>query len=750
MRSIKPVYFATIVFVIGCLPLRFATNAVAEITAGQVRDSIRRGTDFLRSKQQVRGHWDDYAGQPGGVTALCALAMISAGVEPDDRSLQAALGSLRNLGNPNSTYSTSLQTMAFCASEPDLDRLSIRQNVAWLESAQTADGGWGYQQNAGGADESNTQFAMLALHEAETVGVSVDRATWRSAAAYWEKIQKQDGSWGYRGQPASGSMTCAGIASLMIAAKHLDRGNSWVVEGNVICCGKKTLHPNIDRGLAWLGHNFSVVRNPSAQAAMQNRYVLYYLYALERVGRIGGTRFIGEHDWYREGAEAIVTRQDKLQGSWSEFGAIGRADVSTALAVLFLSKGRRPVVVSKLRYSDQAQWNRHEHDLANLTSYVESRWKQDLTWQVIDINVAGVEDLLQTPVLFISGKDGLRLNAAAKQRLREYVDQGGFIFAEACCNSSAFDAQFRALMKEIFPDNPLRLLPPDHPVWFAEQQIDAENLRPLYGIDSCCRTSVVYCPENLGCYWELARDRTFTYPRNVQADVDAVLGIGANVLAYATGRELRDKLDLPSLTLAEAEETTFERDTLQIGKLQHSGGSDDAPAALTNLLRVVHEQLELPVRFERQLVNAVDKSLPDFPMLFIHGRRDFRFSEDERTALKAYLTNGGVIFGDAICASAPFAEAFRREMELVLTGEKFQRIPPKHAMFTKKFHGYALPTLKLRTPGSRRPDQPLSADVTKVPPILEGLQYEDRYAVIFSPNDISCAGESFVDGMQGL
>jgi hypothetical protein len=297
-------------------------------------------------------------------------------------------------------------------------------------------------------------------------------------------------------------------------------------------------------------------------------------------------------------------------------------------------------------------------------------------------------------------------------------------------------------MKELFPDNPLRLLPPDHPVWFAEQRVDSTKLRPLYGIDSCCRTSVVYCPENLGCYWELARDRTFSYPPNVQADVDAVLAIGANVLAYATGRELHDKLDLPSLVPTEGEETTFERGTLQIGKLQHSGGSDDAPAALVNLMRVVHDQLELPVRMERQLVSATDKSLPDFPLLFIHGRRDFQFSEEERLALRDYLTNGGVIFGDAICASAPFAEAFRREMQLVLPGEKFQRIPADHPLFTPEFRGYALPKVKLRTPGTRRPDQPLSADVKEVPPILEGLRYENRYVVIFSPNDISCALEN--------
>ena len=167
-----------------------------------------------------------------------------------------------------------------------------------------------------------------------------------------------------------------------------------------------------------------------------------------------------------------------------------------------------------------------------------------------------------------------------------------------------------------------------------------------------------------------------------------------------------------------------------------------SPAALVNLLRIVHDQLDFPVRIERELVSADDKSLPDYPLLFIHGRREFRFSEAERAGLRAYLQHGGVIFGDAICASPAFVEAFEREMLLVLPGSTFQRIPADHPLFTREYRGYALPTVRLRVPGSRRADQPLAADVKSVPPMLEGLKYEGRYVVIFSPVDISCALEN--------
>src|SRR5690606_30829945 len=158
---------------------------------------------------------------------------------------------------------------------------------------------------------------------------------------------------------------------------------------------------------------------------------------------------------------------------------------------------------------------------------VERRWKRDLTWQVIHAETATLEDLLQTPVLYLSGRDGLRLRPEQKQLLKQYVEQGGFIFAEACCDGSGFDQDFRQLMAELFPDLPLRLLPPDHPIWYAEQRVPAEHMRELYGIDSCCRTGVVYCPGELSCFWELASPRQFNdYPAPIKSEVQAVLAIG--------------------------------------------------------------------------------------------------------------------------------------------------------------------------------------------------------------------------------
>src|SRR5690606_13906025 len=126
-----------------------------------------------------------------------------------------------------------------------------------------------------------------------------------------------------------------------------------------------------------------------------------------------------------------------------------------------------------------SDWNNHRQELAQLTTFTEEQWKRDLTWQVISIKIATVEDLLTTPVLYISGQnDPVALMDHAKL-LREYVNRGGFLFAEPSCRDGAnFDRGFRQLMQLVFPEQEYRLrdLPaPDHAIWRTEIPVFAKD-----------------------------------------------------------------------------------------------------------------------------------------------------------------------------------------------------------------------------------------------------------------------------------
>jgi hypothetical protein len=175
--------------------------------------------------------------------------------------------------------------------------------------------------------------------------------------------------------------------------------------------------------------------------------------------------------------------------------------------------------------------------------------------------------------------------------------------------------------------------------------------------------------------------------------------------------------------------------------LSHGGGADDAPAALNNLLAIMERQLEMRVDYQRRLIAPTDEKLFDYPLLFMHGRRAFRFSAAERNALKLYLERGGFLFADSICGNKEFAESLRTELKAIYPEVQFQRIPPTHAMFTDEYHGFQLPSVMLRDPQIRSEDDPLTAKLVKTTPLLEGLEIDGRIAVVLSPYDISCALE---------
>ena len=721
----------------------------AEITDREVRHAIDRGIEFLKSKQEVRGNWSGYPGQPGGMTALCTLALLNAGVSPKDPVVAKALDYLRGFEKPEWTYSVALRTMVFCTAGQKEDRLLVRQNIKWLEAIQknrddSFRGAWAYTARQGFGDGSNTQFALLALNEAERIGIDVAPSTWRLALGYWQRNQKSDGSWGYRpGEPSTGSMTCAGISSTVIASGRLGSPSARVDGDTVHCCGESDDSGVAERGLNWLGRHFSVSKNPG-----NGSWLLYYLYGVERVGRLTGRRLIGRHDWYREGAEILVHLQDDFLGYWRGVGTTERNPLlSTSLALLFLSKGRRPVVLAKARYGKGDDWDLHAGGVPKLTRHLEMTWGRELTWQTVDLNVATLEDLLESPVLFLSGKQTLTLTRKQQEKLRTYVEQDGFIFAEASdgngCDGKAFDRSFRELMRTVFPDATLRLLPPDHAVWFAEGKVNPKYMRPLYGIEACCRTSVVYCPRTLSCFWELsAGGRETARSEVVEEEIAACVQIGQNVVAYATNRVLKEKLDRPSVTVGDAKGLTESRDVLVIPKLGHSGGSDDAPNSLANLMRFARQKVKLRALCEHRIVVPTLEALYEYPILFVHGRRDFRWNAAEREALGEYIANGGFLFGDAICASSQFAAAFRREMEAIFPGKKLERVPLNHPLFSEEFGGFPLNRVTLNDPKTRQEGDRLEARRKSIPPLLEGLQIDGRLVVVFSPYDISCALES--------
>jgi len=120
---------AIVLICVGGLFGPFISAVRAEITAEQVREAIQRGVGYLKNQQRADGSWPDVLGMPpGGVDALCTLALLNAGVEPDEEPIERALNNLRKI-KPVRTYVVALQTMVFARASPQRDKLLIARNV---------------------------------------------------------------------------------------------------------------------------------------------------------------------------------------------------------------------------------------------------------------------------------------------------------------------------------------------------------------------------------------------------------------------------------------------------------------------------------------------------------------------------------------------------------------------------------------------------------------------------------------------
>ncbi|MEM7812769.1 MAG: DUF4159 domain-containing protein [Planctomycetota bacterium] len=746
--------------------LFWATAVVAspapavEIEAAAVRRAIDRGVSFLESKQNGDGSWtlSGPGGFKAGMTALVTLALLESGRTSDDESVAAGLRVLRNIREPEPsfTYEAALTIMALAAAkEPRRDFPRITALADRLERsagrAGNAKGAWHYQSNGtpvSAFDHSNSQYAVLGLLAATYAGVEVEPKTWQAIRDHWVDVQNGNGSWGYQsGGGQTGSMTVAGIATLSIVRRFL-REDVLDASGAPDCCSPdedEELAEALARAERWMGRRFSVSSNPGAGG-----WLLYYLYGLERGGRLTGRRFFGVHDWYREGARFLTQKQSVRDGSWRGVATEQDPVLGTAFCLLFLSKGLAPVLVNKLKTDDLDEagvgWNRHPDDARNLTEFVTTlpEWPRLVTWQVLDLPKAAesgtVGDLLQAPVLYIIDNDLPEFGERELKLLREYIDSGGFIFTVAACGEEAFGRDVEALARKLFPGEDLALRPlgPDHPVYRAEYLLDPAAA-PLSGIDVGCRTALIHSPDDLGCLWDrwLPADPIDRDPQ-LLGRITQKMRVGVNVLAYATGREPPAKLDVDVTPDADDIDDPVERGLLQVAVLKHAGGWDIAPRAVRNLLREVNKDAGLVASTRRYAVAATDEDLFQFPLVYMHGRDDFVMAEADRDALRTYIERGGVILADACCGSTAFDRSFRDFVKELEIGP-LERLPTAHPLLTRSF-GYDLSKVSRRTVAGGA-DAPLEAANVVGPAALEAVTLDGRLAVIYSRYDLSCALE---------
>jgi hypothetical protein len=737
------------------------TRAQADdVTPEKVRAAIKRGVEYLKSKQN-NGSWEHLtpglAQQRGGVSALAMLALLEAGVEPEDDTVQAGLQYLRRL-EPQATYVVSLQTMVFCKAEPQRDRLLIKRNVDWLMQTARRQGGdeiaWGYPFEGGlGPDNSNTQYAVLALREAGLAGVPIKDQEWKQIQNYYLRTQLPTAGWSYPTRNIGAeriTMTSAGVCGLLISGMQLYRNQEQInADGTIDNCGKNQANDPLARGIRRLGETFNIKgRRGNMMANLSFRF--YNMYGIERAGRLSGLRFFkdvnnGNIDWYRIGAAELIATQSP-NGNWTSSDTLdGNPIIATSFSLLFLSKGKTPVLIHKLTHGPDrdltGDWNNDKNDVRNLTEFCSQQiFKKNgrpvpLTWQIFDASrlraadPQSLSDMLQAPIAFFNGHRAPRFTDGEKFLLKAYIDQGGFIFAEACCGRPEFDEGFRNLIQELFPDRALEPLPPGHAIWEAAFRVKPGSF-DLHGLDLGCKTVLVYAPKDMSCHWESNDVEGRNQSRTLEA-----FRLAANIVAYATGLEPpEDKLTQKNITKNTFEESKVVRNHLQIAQLNY-GGRDwqPAPNAMRVLVSHLNKKHGIDVVLQTKPIVPLDPNLRFFKFLYMHGRREFTMSDEQQLALRQHLETGGMLLADAACGNESFDKAFRTMIEKTF-GRPLEPLKPEDPFFSSRI-GKELRSVQGRT---RR-----GQAYAPLAPQLEGIRLDaqnpqSRWIVIYSKLDLGC------------
>jgi hypothetical protein len=327
-------------------------QAAEEFSDPAIATAIERGKAFLWSQQQPEGGWEAYGDpdqkdhlynyQPTGPGAMAMYALLACDANPQEPRMQRALAWLAK-NEAERTYSLGARCCTWLLANQTTNRQFIKnlqKDARLLMRGGMMDGGYNYYAlrthkgnpgNISRIDNSCSQFGLLGVWSAARGDVPIPRPYWKKVMKHWLSGQTFDGGWDYLNNPkgqCTPTMTVSGIASLFVCVDNL------LANQYIDCRGGKMIRP-LEKALEWLDKNFE-------DAVEVKNHQYYFLYGVERVGLASGYKYFGQYDWYRIGTQKLLATQ-KSDGGW---GTVW----DTAFAMLFLARGRHPVLMNKLEY----------------------------------------------------------------------------------------------------------------------------------------------------------------------------------------------------------------------------------------------------------------------------------------------------------------------------------------------------------------------------------------------------------------
>ena len=195
------------------------------------------------------------------------------------------------------------------------------------------------------------------------------------------------------------------------------------------------------------------------------------------------------------------------------------------------------ITITRLHYDGGGDWYANPSSLPNLLAAIRERTGIPVALREVAVTPLD-PGLRDHPYLYMTGHGNVRFTPAERAALRSYLVGGGFLHAD---DNYGLDESFRQEIGEIFPDEELVELPPDHPLFHTVYDFpegipkihEHDGERPVgLGVFHGGRLVLFYSYESdLGDGWEDAD--VHDDPPEIR---EQAIRMGVNLFVYVLGQ----------------------------------------------------------------------------------------------------------------------------------------------------------------------------------------------------------------------
>ena len=215
---------------------------------------------------------------------------------------------------------------------------------------------------------------------------------------------------------------------------------------------------------------------------------------------------------------------------------------NVAHAMEFIDKDRATVgKMSIAQVVYDGEWKTRHAGISVLLRQFNQKTEVPVKFGRVELRLSDPK-IFDAPLLYITGHEDFQLTAQEISNLRQYLNNGGLLFAEACCGRKGFDQAFRREIRKVLAGETLAKIPSASDIFSIPNKIGSLPVTPalaaqlgnkstvapeLMGIQKDGHYIVIYSPYGMAGGWEVSPD-----PYSHGYDAAGSLALGENILMY--------------------------------------------------------------------------------------------------------------------------------------------------------------------------------------------------------------------------